>query len=356
MKNSIFIPIVMASDNKYMPYTYVAVYSLLKNKNDDTTYAIYMLHTGNIKEKYIQDLGKLVEEHQCMIEFIDMGDSYQSQTSQLSHISHVTFYRLQLPRLLNNISKCIWLDGDVIVQKDLTELYNVNIENNYIAGVKDAYEVINPNYYVQIGIENLSEYVNAGVTVWNLDKMREDNLSDKFDELSQNTYQFMDQDILNISCFGKIKLLSLKYNAMSNFFDRNFGKLEPMYNNFVCHKDRHLDTKDCFIIHYCTSIKPWNKKFFLGKIWWKYAAETPYHKLLVHQYKKANGISFIKRIFSVKNIGVHKQIYIFGARFKIKSKKLIERKRLNQIIKNQMYQINLLENILKNMNDEKIGA
>ena len=345
MKNNFPIPIAMASDNKYMPYTYVAVFSLLKNKQPDTTYIIHILHTSNIEKRFVNHLSELVKKYQCLVNFIDMRDSYKDQKSQLSHISHVTFYRLQLPKLLKNTSKIIWLDGDIIVQKDLTELYNIDINNCYIAAIKDAYNVRKPEYSKEIGA---SEYVNAGVVVWNLKKMREDNLCDKFEELSKNTYRFMDQDIINISCSNKIKLLSLKYNAMSNFFERDTGKLERMYYNFVNKEDRFLNIDDLVIIHYCTYDKPWNKKFFLGEIWWKYAVQSPYGRQLKHEYLNAIGeLSAIEKVFSVKNVEVYKQFCILGFKFKIKTQKLVQQERFNQIIKNQKQQINLLRRILK---------
>ena len=153
MNNRTVIPIAMASDNKYMPYTYVAIYSLLKNKAPDTVYNIYLLHSVNLKKKFIKNLDKLVKKYNCLIKFIDMGNSYKNQKSRLSHISYTTFYRLLLPEILDKISYCIWLDGDVIVQKDLTLLYNIDMGDNYIAGVRDAYEVINPNYFRNLGLK-----------------------------------------------------------------------------------------------------------------------------------------------------------------------------------------------------------
>ena len=347
MENKTIIPIAMASDNKYMPYTHVAIYSLLKNKSQDTVYNIYLLHSVDIKKKFIKNLNELVKKYDCLIEFIDMGNSYKNQKSKLSHISYTTFYRLLLPKLLNNVSRCIWLDGDIIVQKDLTLLYNIDMGDNYIAGVKDAYEVINPDYFREIGIKNLSSYINAGVAVWNLQQMRKDNLTYKFEELLKNNYQFMDQDIINVACFEKIKLLPLKYNAMSNFFDKAFGKLETMYNTYLSPQERSSEKEDFVIIHYCTYIKPWNKKFFLGNIWWEYAEKTPYYAKLKAKFIKANGkLSWFEKIFSVKNNGVHKKISILGIKFKIKSKRLVEREKINQIISNQQRQIDLLYQIL----------
>ena len=81
----------------------------------------------------------------------------------------------------------------------------------------------------------------------------------------------------------------------------------------------------------------------------KYLTECK--KLLTHKkYKillnKTNQVSSLDKIFSVKNIGVHKKISILGIKFKIKSKRLVEREKINQIISNQQRQIDLLYQIL----------
>ena len=60
----------------------------------------------------------------------------------LSNLTSFSYYRLIVADLLpNNWSKCIYLDLDICVCKDLTELFNIDIKDNYIAGVVD------PEYY-----------------------------------------------------------------------------------------------------------------------------------------------------------------------------------------------------------------
>ena len=57
--------------------------------------------------------------------------------------------------------------------------------------------------------------------------------------------------------------------------------------------------------------------------------------------------SGFEKVFSVKNIGIYKQLCILGLKFKIKSQKLVEREKIKQIIRNQEHQIGLLNKILK---------
>ena len=54
------------------------------------------------------------------------------------HIDISTYYRLKLPILCSNINRIIHLDADIIVLKDLLELYTLNFENKYILGRLDV--------------------------------------------------------------------------------------------------------------------------------------------------------------------------------------------------------------------------
>src|SRR5699024_3228667 len=109
-----------------------------------------------------------------------MRDKFKNAKSSIAHISVVTYYRLALPNLLPQYDKLIWLDGDTIVCRDLSCLFNTDMGNNYIAGVLAPYVAQDANYAKILGIPNMKTYVNAGVLLWNLDLMRQNNLEQKF--------------------------------------------------------------------------------------------------------------------------------------------------------------------------------
>ena len=129
----------------------------------------------------------------------------------ISHTSYATYYRLQLPSLLSDYDKCIYLDVDTCVCVDLTDLYQTNMSDYYIAGVIAA-GYLYPEENVQkktaeLEIDNLEAYINAGVLLMNLRKMRNDHMDDVFQKLMARKYTSQDQDILNKACYGHIKIL-----------------------------------------------------------------------------------------------------------------------------------------------------
>lgn len=310
------IPIVLSSDENYVPYMYVTILSLLKNKNVDTEYDIYCLVNSSIKKQTKEKIFKLQEKYQTDIKFIDMGEFFSDNVVQISHITIPTYYRLKMPELLQNYEKAIYLDTDVIVLKDLAEYYNTDISNYYIAGVKGADFIINKeenkNYYENIGLRSIEHYINAGVTLWNLEKIRKDNKVIELYDLAKKNFRVMDQDVINVAFQDGIKVLELKYNLMTKYFDitNPDGQKYSQYVEIYGENSIKEALKDPVIIHYADKIKPWDKSnSWLAKYWWKYAKDAPFP------------FWFKKNIFSISQNSKHIYIKIFGIKVAIRRNK-----------------------------------
>jgi lipopolysaccharide biosynthesis glycosyltransferase len=88
-----------------------------------------------------------------------------------------------------------------------------------------------------------------------------------------NNYEFHDQDIINIACFGFIKIFPLKYNAfLSDIFND-----KPMYYSkevyTFCYDEVEWNEAKAqpHIIHFATDVKPWsNLGINKAELWWDY--------------------------------------------------------------------------------------
>lgn len=60
-----------------------------------------------------------------------------------------------------------------------------------------------------MGISDFDTYLNSGVLLMNLKKIREDKLERRFAELAEEDWESQDQDILNIACHGELSWQSL---------------------------------------------------------------------------------------------------------------------------------------------------
>ena len=166
------------------------------------------------------------------------------------------------------------VDVDTCVCKDLSELFNVDLKDNYIAGVVSPGYYFNENFNCRrLHIPSMRKYLNAGVLLINLKQIREDNMTKKFIDLTKRNYQSQDQDILNVACYEKILTLPPKYNAMVLKLKENNPRLKELYK-----EEEIIEAKTKpHIIHYANKKKPWNSRnVYMENYWWNIANKTPY--------------------------------------------------------------------------------
>ena len=260
------VPIVFATDDNYVFATCVAIYSIIQNNADDDFH--FILLTKNV---FSAENNSLISKLQdlCMVTIIYVDKEMVSNVKRtIDYISEATFYRLLIPDLLSGYSKCIYLDSDIVVVNEISELFKVDISDSYICGVSDIQFKQNldgfKNHCNRIALPYPSKYVNAGVLLMNLDLIRKDNISKCFYENMVKSFPMQDQDIINLCCKKKIKCLDVRYNYFSvyGFFNKN----KEMVSSLSL---QPADLSDISIIHYAATEKPWlNSKSVFSKFWW----------------------------------------------------------------------------------------
>lgn len=270
------IPIVFATDENYAIPLLVAITSLMENADNTTNYHIYILIDDEFP-KEIQNKISNIEKiyNNSVIEFVIVEQQFSDSVIN-NHITKAGCYRLLLLTLLPNIEKCIYLDCDIIVLKDLFSLFNTNIEDYYVAGVKDSYVIsdLGENHANKINLPNINEYINSGVLIFNLQQLRKNNLQEKFlDLINQNNTIFVDQDIINLCCYGKIKHIDLKYNlpTVQYKLGKNTRIVNYQLTNTFDIEEISSAIGESTILHYLSKVKPWqDKNCNCADVWWKY--------------------------------------------------------------------------------------
>ena len=269
------IPIVLASDDKYLPFMYTTMISILENGNKNTYYIFYLLVPFNFSQINKTKINEINNNYKCFIYFIHIPNIFDNIIMKIPHITLTTYFRLLIGDYLpKKIEKCIYLDVDIIVTKDLSELFLIEMKDNYLAGVVAAgYYFKEKQNCKRLKLPSMKQYVNAGMLVMNVKQIRKDNLTKKFIELSKRNYSSQDQDVLNIVCFGKILTLPPKYNAMVFRLIENSPLLRDLYKE----EDIIEARESPYIIHYSDKNKPWNSiGIFKENNWWDIAKKIPY--------------------------------------------------------------------------------
>lgn len=248
--------IVYAADNNYVFATAVSIESMLQAADKNIDYRIYVFSDSTLNDKSMELLEKIEERHRnCRIEIVRVCESiFQKADIHCMYLTKSALYRLIIAQLLPDEDICVYLDSDTLICSDISNILDgIDINNCIICGVKDTVVQQMEDYIRSIGIPAADTYVNSGVLVMNLQMIRKYNLTESFLNEIANDYLYIDQDILNKLCYGKIGVLDSGYN----FFNVN-----------------HIKNEKVKLIHFAgvPDVKPWNNlRCRNADIWWSVA-------------------------------------------------------------------------------------
>lgn len=272
------IPIVFICDENYVMPTTVAICSLKKSRKKNTAYLVYVIGSG--LSEYSQKKILTLSENDFPIEIVKRGLSEEQEkiVQYRERVTIVATLKFDLPNIFKEHDKILYLDSDVVVQKDLTSLFLTNIDGQYAAVVKDTMTVRGKNGHLKRIDFKPKIYFNSGVMLLNLKKMREGLISDKLLEYRLHGKNFfMDQDALNVIFEGNVKYISPYYNLLNCFFEwQPIGELNVFYDiNFPRSKNQVY--KKAVVLHFGDKKKPWQYDMgYLSKIYIKYYSLSPY--------------------------------------------------------------------------------
>ena len=282
---SAIISLCFICDENYVMPTVVAITSVIANKNCTERYDIYVVANG-LSDESIAVLRELETEHDRIF-IIQTTDSekYNRFVMKQFPVTTTDLFKFELPDLLPaNLEKVLYLDGDIIVQKDLAPIFNENIENVYAGAVKDYYAVFDPDSFQKRLNVKHKGYFNAGVLLLNLKKMREDHVPALLLQYRKShNDKFMDQDTFNAVLKENVKYLSFFYNFMYHCWIYDTKDLADYYD-IQMGKSRYEWIRDALIIHF-TWRKPWQYfDFFAADLWLHYYLLSPFkNRLLIRE-------------------------------------------------------------------------
>lgn len=235
-----------STNENFAPHIAVSITSLLEN-NSSREIAVHILHS-DLSEETIARLSAFENRYKnAKIVFHKIDETrFEKFALSIDYITKETYYRYLIAELLPNVDKILYLDGDTIVNGDISELFDIDLFGVYCAGVRDIF-IDGSGYKKELNLDGL--YINAGVILFNLAEIRKSGIVEKlFNLTGKNDFKYQDQDAINIAFNGRIKELDCIYN-----FKRIHQKAFPE------------KTASAKIIHYVGPNKPW-KRFSLNRL------------------------------------------------------------------------------------------
>ncbi len=232
----------------------VCLVSILKNSEASSFNVVVVgkFENKNILDKVNKSLA-IFNNYELQIKEFDfkLMNSYPIRC----HYSLDIYTRLWVQRFFSEeVEKVVYLDSDMIVTGDITELWNIDIGNNVLGAVPIPWykQTHLPNFELKYG------FFNSGLLVFNLKEWSRQNCEKKVLQFIIDNADILhnpDQDALNDCFYKQYMPLPYEWNLIRPYY-------QPSVDPSVLKSLKIEDIKAILtrekIIHYNGSSKPWH--------------------------------------------------------------------------------------------------
>ena len=223
--------ILFSSDDNYARHLGVAIYSLLTNNTNVAKLRIFVV--GNyISAENINKLQQMTATFNN-VELIFVPFNKWSDNLRLNMswpISLSSYARLFVGEILpSDVDRVLYMDCDMLVLGDISELWNTNLNDNIIGAVQDQ---VSRKSKIAIGLDLSDDYFNAGLLLIDLKKWRDENMGEKciqFIDEHQGRVIHHDQGVLNGLLKHRWLRLPLKFNVMTIHYILSYKKIKSFF-------------------------------------------------------------------------------------------------------------------------------
>ena len=288
------IHVCLTFDENFIYPALVLMTSLLENNNKNNNLVVlHLLLPDNFNEAKFEVIETLKKKYEVKINYYIIPNFFNSLKKWREN-TYTIYFKMIIPIMFSDLDRIIFLDADTLVFKDLLEMYNLPLNDNYVLGFPS-----HDAKYISLLIDEVKIYINVGILLINIKKIREDNkdielLEYMFDKTEILT--FPEQDAMNVVFYGKIGMLPLKYGILLYDIDVYDNKLKSRINVKIDRDEMKNAIEDPSIIHFSLcNPKVWypSSKNYYGKnyickkyynIFYYYANKTEFYYDIYKKY------------------------------------------------------------------------
>ena len=212
--------LIFCSDHRYA--IGVAVTGRMALEHSSEPCAMHVLHDGIPKSEQARIAQSWQHPNCRSVEFIDFDTSMISGFRPTMYIkSLITYAKMFIGSAVKHDGRLTFLDPDLLVYGDVTELENSDLEGNIMGAVQDISvradgQAMADKFAARLGIKDGFKYLNSGVLVLDLQRWRDEKIEQQCFDLALNAPEkldSMDQDALNIVLEDRWKMLDVRWNT-----------------------------------------------------------------------------------------------------------------------------------------------
>ena len=186
-----------------------AVYAGTRNVYQDMIPSMksLLIHSDVDKVYFLIEDDEFPYELPPEVECINVSDQkwFDAETcpNMKNRCSYMVLLRVVFSKIFPNLDKILTIDNDTIVKSNVSELWDIDLGDNYFAGCTEPFFT-----------KGTITYINMGVAMLNLKKLREDHMDDLLlQNLKTYYYRNAEQGCINDTCQGHILTLPSEYNV-----------------------------------------------------------------------------------------------------------------------------------------------
>ena len=235
---------------------------------------VHILHDNTLTNYNRDKFSYLVGSYNQLVKFYNVEKLFADKITEINALfpnqdkipfNKAMLYKLFIPQALSaDIGKAIYLESNVIVNMDISNLWHIELEDNMLAAVPAnsiAPALLSQDKIVADGFVKKEDYFNAGVLLMNLKLLRgaEEKIAEGMKFVSEKNYfSFWDQTVLNYCFASQILKLPVRFNQ--------FVRSARMKKELVSDK----------IYYYTTHALQLNASDSFNKLWLECFAKTPW--------------------------------------------------------------------------------
>ncbi|MCM1334911.1 MAG: glycosyltransferase [Bacteroides sp.] len=314
------VPICMFSSSDYAPFCGVLINSIIKNSDKRNCYDIVILERNISLMNKEKILNSVAGAENVSVRFVNLSNVSGEVGAQTYgyYVLESCLKLFLLSDVFEGYEKFIALDSDLVLNRDVADLLEIDIDGKYMAAVDDivmhimvankeqrgqasnAPHIPAGDYIIEhIGLETDNIYYNTGVIVLNLAECRKQNLYAAATKLvTTKAYWFLEQDVLNELCAEHTLNLDYRWNTIClNAEYTDFLKKNSPNDLFISYC---RSIEEPFVMHFAGGVKPWSNPFCdHAEYFFKYARDTIWYELIILNIIKSN-VSGVSRAVDSK--------------------------------------------------------
>ncbi len=215
------IQIVFAAECGYLPHAAAMLHSLLA-ANPGERFAFHLLQGPDLALDESHKLEHWLAAQGVALNRVELDPARLQHFRSSQFFHHSIWYRILLPELLPHLSKVLYLDADLLITDRLRPLWETGIDEHLFAAVINPLYPGMPNWPEQILGVPIRRYLNSGVLLLNLDRMRHQGCVTALLDYSRNCpegYGGTEQDALAALYHQHCLYLHPRWNVQTTFYD-----------------------------------------------------------------------------------------------------------------------------------------